>query len=150
MKPSKSRAVLLVIAAATLLTSLVFSGMVVTVVHFLKFWGYPAYFATSMLVSGALLMVPSGREAGQPGFLGRQHRRLNSDFWQKVRRYGSSSLVILATLVIGPVGAGLSCRLIGISGRMAWVYCAVANLVATTIWVSVYLGLAKAVVSCVV
>lgn len=133
-------------SVAGIAAGFVFNGIAAVIIERLGFWGYPANFCFSMLLCGFVLVVlpPSGRKEPAASKCRRgfalDENRFKKEFWVKVRKRGPFALVLVANLLLGPFVAALVIRWLGYAGKKSWLYAATTTLVATIVWVSIYLG----------
>ena len=101
---------------------------------------YPAYFGWSMFQS-CLVYVFASRIDWVAKRLTIDPKRLERPFWHWLRERGAFWLALMIVLIIGPITMALVLRYLALPERKAWLYAFTANLIATVVVVSAYLGL---------
>jgi len=110
-------------------------------------WAYPLTMGIYMMLSGFTLFVlvpPKHKKALVVPWLrdrlAAYEKKFEGGSWQKVRKRGGFTFVLVATTVLNPVVGALAARTLGLSEERIWRYAFGTNLIASVVWTSVYIG----------
>lgn len=117
-------------------------------------WSYATYFGSFMIIVNLvhLVVLPMGDRYGGSGwawldgYLTFDHARLARRPWSTLRRRGAFIFTIAAAVFLGPAFIPVCFRLFSIPERRRWGYAFVGSVAASVVWVSLYLGVAQAVI----
>ncbi len=135
------------VGAGALVAHLALSGAYIALARSLRFWAYPAFFGFGMLLTGLVLIVllpPNHKQNAAFPWLRKlvtfDEKRFDKGVWPAIRRRGPFVLVLVSTIILGPLIGAFAIRLMGLREQKAWLYAFVANLISVGIWVSIYIG----------
>lgn len=136
MQDSQKKIVWGAVAVITWLVGFALSGVIAVVAQALGLAAYPTFFALGMLLSWLVMCVPWFRHRVE----GSGESKFSKGFWVGLRRKGAFWTVLAATFILGPIGAALAARFLGLSDRKAWKYIFICNLISVAVFISLYLG----------
>jgi hypothetical protein len=135
-----------VLSVGGLIAGLAFSGVIAAGLQRLGYWAYPANFGLGMMLCGLVFVVllPPSRK----GFIATKwgqkftvnSAKFETGFWAGVRKRGPFALVLMTNILVGPFFAALVIRFLGYNEQKSWLYAFLTTLIASSLWVSVYLG----------
>ena len=129
--------------AAPYLVNVLFSGMIIALTAWLKFWAYPAVFAINVAIAALVFRTTSGQRerirAWIDGKTARFAKRLEKGVWKKLWSCGAFALIFVAVMLSGAIAGAIAAHVLGLAERRAWIYVIVSTLCMVALWVTVYL-----------
>jgi hypothetical protein len=135
------------LAIGAVIANFSISGLILANINHLKALAYPTYFGAYMLLSGLVFTVLAPVQGKRfitipwlQRFLAVDDKKFESGIWSRLRRRGPFTLVLASAVLLGPFFAALVIRFLGLNEHKAWLWSFVTTLMATAVWVSIYLG----------
>ena len=147
---NRLRAILSILVSLVILgVNVTVAGLIIALVRGMGWLAYPAYFGTQMMLVGLVLviLVPAQRKHQFTiGFFRRlltvDDKRFDKSIWLWFRRRGPFTLILAASLILGPFVGAWTARFLGLDEHRSWLYTFISTILTTLVWVSIYLGVA--------